>query len=60
VCSVRAIRATNDYKYDYKKLDLLPLMYAYELQDLMFTIANLKALSGGFKFLDFIWHEDVA
>ena len=48
----------NDYSTDYKsrliKLNLLPLMYIYELMDILFFIKSLKASSDSFDITEFI------
>ncbi len=48
----------NDFRSDYKSrlisLDLLPLMYTYELQDIMFIVSHLKAPSKDFDLSELI------
>ena len=48
----------NDYHSDYKSrlisLQILPLMYVYELQDIFFTVSNLKSPSRDFDMLQFV------
>ena len=49
----------NDYSTDYKsrliKLNLLPLMYIYELMDILFFIRSLKDSSNSFDITQFIF-----
>ena len=48
----------NDFESDYRsrlvKLDLLPLMYVFELKDVMFCVKNLKSPTRGFKLDDYL------
>ena len=48
----------NDYVSDYKtrllKLKLLPLMYFFELQDIMFVVKSLKFPTNNFNIRDYI------
>ena len=48
----------NDYSSDYRSrliaLDLLPLMFELELQDIMFCIKSLKSTSGHFSIMEYI------
>ena len=48
----------NDYTSDYRsrliKLDLLPLMYYLELNDVMFCVQSLKSPSVHFNILDYV------
>ena len=50
--------ALNDYVSDYKtillKLKLLPLMYFFELQDIMFVVKSLKFPTSNFNIRDYI------
>jgi len=39
---------TSSYKQRLEKLNLLPLVYHYELQDIMFLMKSLKSLSDNF------------
>jgi len=49
----------NDYNSDYKSrlvsLKLLPLMYVYELQDILFTVTNLKSPCKDFDISEFVY-----
>lgn len=48
----------NDYKSDYKSrliaLDLLPLMYVFELNDIMFCVKNLISPIRNFDITEFV------
>ena len=48
----------NDYSSDYKnhliQLGMLPLMYIFELQDILFTVANLKSSHKDFVLADYV------
>ena len=45
---------TSNYELRLISLHLLPLMYSYELQDLLFFIKNLQQPSVNFKLLDYV------
>ena len=45
---------TSNYKHRLISLHLLPLMYFYELQDILFFIKNLQQPSDSFKILNYI------
>ena len=45
---------TSDYKSRLMRLNLLPLMYIYNLNDIMFFINSLKSPSDKFNILDYI------
>ena len=48
----------NDYTSDYKsrliKLQLLPLMYVYELSDILFFIKSIKSPNNSFDILNYV------
>ena len=52
----------NDYSSDYfdrlKQLNLLPLMYTFELNELVFTLKSLKYPSPSFNITDYITFAD--
>ena len=52
----------SDYVSDYKTrlsfLDLLPLMYIFELNDILFCVHMLKSPTRGFNILDYIKFSD--
>ena len=47
----------NDFKSDYKScllaLNMLPLMYVFELQDILFAVSNFKSVNKDFDLLSF-------
>ena len=45
---------TSDYKSRLMRLDLLPLMYIYDLNDIMFFINSVKFPSDNFNILDYV------
>ena len=45
---------TSDYKSRLMRLNLLPLMYIYDLNDIMFFINSVKSPSDKFNILDYI------
>ena len=45
---------TSNYKHRLISLHLLPLMYFYELQDILFFIKNLQQPSDSFKILNYV------